>query len=253
MPPAFPLTCWISATASKAGNRPEQNEDAIAASPETLRFAVTDGATEGWESGRWATHLAAAYVDGPPSPVNFPEWVATTRQAWKTTPQNGSAPWYAEVKQRAGSFSTLLGVEFRMSPQASAWTWKAVAIGDSCLFQIRSGHVETSFPITTASGFGNHPSLISSSPATPCPEPEWLAGRSEPQDLFLLATDAVAAYLTRLATPDAWSPFLVAIHEGLRVGKSRPLLDWFRSVRAVRNDDLSVVAIRIPDATETSR
>ena len=70
MPPAFPPMCWISATLPKAGNRPEENEDAFAASSAAaLRFAIADGATEGWESGRWAAHLANAYVDKPPSPA----------------------------------------------------------------------------------------------------------------------------------------------------------------------------------------
>jgi hypothetical protein len=251
MHPAFPPTCWISATVPKAGNRSEENEDAIAASPATLRFAVADGATEGWESGKWAAHLATAYVDEPPSPANFPAWLAATQQEWNPPFQAGSAPWYAEIKQRAGSYSTLLGIEFSIAPKAHVWTWKAIAIGDSCLFQIRAGRVEGVFPISNLSGFGNHPPLVPSPTTSVCPEPEWLAGRSEPEDLFLLATDAVAAYLVSLSTPDAWSPVLVAVREGLRIRDPKPLLEWFPTVHAIRNDDLSVVVIRTPDVPET--
>lgn len=252
MPPAFPPMCWISATLPKAGSRPEENEDAIAASSAALRFAIADGATEGWESGRWAAHLATAYIDKPPSPADFPAWLTATQQGWRIPPQTGSTPWYAEIKQRAGSYSTLLGIEFRMAAKTRDWTWRAIAIGDSCLFQIRKGSVEGVFPISTPSGFGNNPPLVPSPRTSVCPEPEWLAGRSEPQDLFLLATDAVAAYLVRLSTPDAWSPVLVAVREGLRIEDPEPLVEWFRTVQAVRNDDLSMIAISIPAVPETS-
>jgi hypothetical protein len=242
---------WISATLPKAGNRPEENEDAFAASPATGRFAVADGASEGWESGKWAAHLASAYIKKPPNPTNFDAWLTAIRGRWKIPTQAGPAPWYAEMKQQAGSYSTLLGIEFRVALHSRVWAWKAIAIGDSCVFQIRAGRAIGVYPISTPSGFGNQPPLLPSPPASICPEPEWLAGRSEPQDLFLLATDAIAAYLVGLVAPAAWSPVLVAIQEGLRLGSPEPLLEWFHTVQAVRNDDLSLVAILIPAAPET--
>ena len=63
MPAALQAPEWISATVPKSGNRPEENEDATAAAPDALRFAVSDGATEGWESGPWATRLVATDAD----------------------------------------------------------------------------------------------------------------------------------------------------------------------------------------------
>jgi hypothetical protein len=251
MNPPLPSISWISATVPKAGNRREENEDAVAASSESLRFAVADGASEGWESGKWAAHLANAYVDEPPSPANFETWLAATRQAWKTPPETGPAHWYAEIKQKSGSFSTLLGVEFRIAPKARTWMWKAVAIGDSCLFQLRNGRLEGMFPISSSVGFGNNPPLVPSLPASICPEPEWLAGRSDPQDLFLLATDAIAVYLAKLPTPDAWSPVLDAIREGLQIRDPKHLRELFHTVQAARNDDLSLIAFQIPGVPET--
>jgi hypothetical protein len=246
-----PKTSWIAATVAKAGNRPDENEDAIAASPETLRFAVTDGATEGWESGKWATHLAAAYIKRPPTPVDFTEWLTAAQESWEAPSRTGSVPWYASIKQDSGSFSTLLGFEFRLASKTPAWTWKAIAIGDSCLFHLRAGHVEAVFPISNSSAFGNDPPLVPSSSTSVCPEPEWLAGRCESDDLFLLATDAVAAFLLRFATAEEWSPVLAALGLGLETkGNTKPLLEWLRTVQSVRNDDLSVVAVRIPAVPE---
>ncbi|HEV3385093.1 MAG TPA: hypothetical protein VG097_09765 [Gemmata sp.] len=243
---------WISATLSKAGNGPEENEDAIAASPTKARFAVADGATEGWESAKWAGHIATAYIEKPPSPANFDAWLADVRKGWKIPPQAVTAPWYAEMKQEAGSYSTLLGIEFRIAADSHSWTWKAIAIGDSCLFQIRAGRVNGVYPISTPAGFGNNPPLLPSPETSVCPEPEWLAGRSEPKDLFILATDAVAAYLVGRKKPDSWSPVLLAVQEGLRHRTPEPLLKWFPTVQAVRNDDLSLVAVLIPAVPEAT-
>ena len=241
---------WVSATISKRGLRPEENEDAIEASPAKLRFAIADGATEGWESGPWATCLAKAFADQPPTPANFPEWLATTQSKWRPRQDSGPVSWFAEIKQEEGSFATLVGIEFRFSQQPARWAWKAVAIGDSCLFQVREGSLLQVFPITTQEGFGSNPQLVPSLPAIACPEPEWLAGLGQPLDLFILATDAVAAHLVALKTPNEWSPVLAAIEKGLQTRDPATLLEWFPSVQAIKNDDLSVIAIQIPGTAE---
>jgi serine/threonine protein phosphatase PrpC len=248
MPAELPPVGWISATVAKAGHRPEENEDAVAAAPERLRFAVADGATEGWESGGWAARLAAAYVRRPPNPGDFPGWLAAARRGWLAPTEAGPVPWYAAVKSEQGSFATLAGLELRHSRRGGAgWGWKAVAVGDSCLVHVRSGGVEGAFPHATAGAFGNHPPLVPSSPDVPCPEPDWLAGRADPGDLLLLATDAAAA---RLLDPTTLAPALAAVRAALRAGDRAPLLDWFRELQAAVNDDVSVIAVRLPGGPE---
>jgi hypothetical protein len=247
MPAQPPLPEWISATTPKLGNSAGENEDAVAAAPEALRFAVSDGASEGWESGPWAGRLAAAFVGGPPSPHEFPAWLAEARRGWAQKPAAGPEAWYASVKQEQGSFATLLGLELRHSRSTSGWAWRAVAVGDSCLLHVRGGALQAAFPLATPKAFGNRPPLLPSSPDAKCPEPEWFAGRAEPEDLFLLATDAAAA---RLLDPPALAAALPAVREALVAGEPGPLYRWFREVQAVANDDVSLVAIRLPDAQE---
>src|SRR5262245_23249421 len=100
---------WVSATVAKVGHRPEENEDAAAASPDELRFAVADGATEGWESGPWAARLANAYVRRPPGPADFDRWLAKVRRDWKPAAEAGPMAWYAAEKRDQGSFAALVG------------------------------------------------------------------------------------------------------------------------------------------------
>ncbi len=40
-------------------------------------------------------------------------------------------------------------------------SWEAMAIGDSCLFQIRGDEVITSLPLASAGEFNNRPALMS--------------------------------------------------------------------------------------------
>src|SRR5262245_46646288 len=104
---------WLFATLPKAGHRPEENEDAIAAAPEKYRFAIADGATEGWESAAWSAHLARAFVRRSPTPADFPEWLGETRRAWRPRTSAGPVAWYAAEKSEQGSFATLVGLEVR--------------------------------------------------------------------------------------------------------------------------------------------
>jgi hypothetical protein len=245
VPPKPPVE-WISATLPKAGHRPGENEDAAAASPDALRFAVADGATEAWESGSWAARLAAEFVRRPPTPEDFAAWLGEVRD-WAAPVAAGPVPWYAAEKREQGSFATLAGLELR-APRRGEWSWRAVAVGDSCLLHVRGGVLEAAFPLSSAGEFGNRPRLVPSSPQERCPEPEWLAGRAAPGDVFLLATDAAAA---RLLDPRALAPALAAVSAALRDREPAPLLDWFREVQVVTNDDVSVIAIRIPDVRES--
>ncbi|MCI0699923.1 MAG: protein phosphatase 2C domain-containing protein [Planctomycetia bacterium] len=244
LPPSLPK--WISASIPKIGNRAEENEDAVAA--DGLRFVVADGASEGWESGAWATRLGAAYIRQPPSPSDFPKWLAEVREGWAPQTSAGPVPWYASVKQEQGSFATLTGLELRRSQRSTDWAWRSVAIGDSCMLHVRGEELQAAFPLTSPKAFGNHPCLVPSSTTTPCPTPEWFAGRADPDDLLLLATDAAAA---RLLDPPALIPALAAIHESLRFRDPAALVDWCREVQTTTNDDVSVIAIHLPPAQET--
>jgi hypothetical protein len=245
--PAAPVPAWVCATLPKRGNRAAENEDAAAAAPDALRFALADGATEGWESGPWAAHLAAAYTRRPPEPATFADWSGAVR-AWAPPPReaaDGNQPWYVTEKQHEGSFATLLGVELRRSRRANGWNWRSVAVGDSCLFHVRAGALVLAFPLGSAAAFGNRPALVASSPAAGCPAPAWAAGRAAAGDLLLLATDAAAA---RLFDPAARRAALRAAAAALAAHTPDALTDWCRGAQDAANDDVTVLAVRLPAA-----
>jgi len=250
MPGELSSRDWISATLPKAGHRQDENEDAIAAAPEWNRFAVADGATEGWESGAWSAHLAQSFIRRAPTPADFADWLAGARRAWRPRTTTTPAAWYAVEKQEQGSFSTLIGLELRPPPREfGSWGWKAMAVGDSCLIHLRAERIETAFPLSRPEEFGDRPALVPSSSTHACPDPAWLAGRAERGDLLVLASDAAAG---RLLDPAASGASLQAIRAALETKETTPLLDWLHSVQESVNDDASVAVIRVPDVWEAA-
>jgi hypothetical protein len=240
---------WQVLSAAKAGSRPEENEDATAAQPAAGRFAVADGASEGWRSGPWAKHLAAAFAADPPEPATFADWLARARQTFRDEPASGLA-WYAEVKQAEGAFATLAGVTFRRLRQGTGVGWKGCAVGDGCVFQLRGAQLLASFPVDAASAFGNRPALVGSASTVAVPEPAWVAGLAEPGDVFYLMTDALAEWFLR-ENEARRSPAgeLEALFQ--TAPPSRAFQDWLnlsRSDRLIRNDDSTLLRVDIRPA-----
>lgn len=230
---------WVAVTRPKDGHTPAENEDAVGANPAARRFAVSDGATEGWQSGAWAKHLVACYARRPPEPATFADWVAAARRTWAEPAGAASGePWYAQAKREEGAFGTLLGVELRPAA-AGGVRWRAVAVGDSCLFHLRGGVLLQAFPLESVEQFGSRPALLSCRASAPTPDPDWLAGTAAPGDTFALATDAVAAGLLGDPTRLAAVPALAT--------KPRPAaVDFLTRLPRDRNDDLSLLVLTVP-------
>jgi hypothetical protein len=190
----------------KFGNEQADYEDAFAPKSngtidqESLSLAIADGATESSFASDWAKMLTRAFVKEPFT--NLETLQARTEilsNRWQTFVNRRPLPWYAEEKVRLGAFATLLGVKLASSRNGlnNSGSWSAIAIGDTCLFQVRNDNLIRTFPISSAGEFGNSPTLLSSNLARNSrlwnnvrfQTEEWKTG-----DIFLLATDALACW-----------------------------------------------------------
>ncbi len=194
----------------KLGNSDTENEDAFNfieaqfEKPEKLlqRLAIADGATMSSFAGKWAQLLVEAYIK---EPFNSPEDLqhvikSLSFQLSEYVESKKPMPWYAEEKARQGAFSTFLGLEFLESKENSDTygKWQVIGIGDSCLFCIRDNNLLLTFPIKFSTDFNNRPNLVSSNlscnqnllETTFLESGNWKTG-----DIFILATDALAAFL----------------------------------------------------------
>jgi hypothetical protein len=235
LPTAPPLCCRTFAL-PKRGSSIAEYEDAAATAPAVGRFAVADGATESADSGRWARLLAEAFVDPTTAPWSA-DWLAGPHGRWADGGPGTDRPWYAEVKRSEGAFATLLGLEVR------GQRWRAVAVGDCCLFRVRSGGLISSFPLEQAADFGNRPALIGSSGG----DPDWLRchGRWRPGDHFLLATDALGQWLLRL-TEVGTPPWDEIDHLVAAADSNAAFAAWVedgRDHRDLRNDDATLLVL----------
>jgi hypothetical protein len=247
MPTAEPLARWQAFHLVKAGNTPAEYEDAFAVDASRARFAVADGATEASFAAAWARLLAEGFVAARRAPWRDLGWLAPARQRWSAEVDALPLPWYAEDKREQGAFATFLGMAFRAPGPDGPGLWRALAIGDSCLFRIRAGQPIRAFPLTHSEQFGSHPRLIGSRSRG------GEVGRSRDRtgghwrggDRFLLMTDALAQWCLRRNEQGAEPAAVVAA----LLAESDPqaaFAGWVEERRredGMRNDDVTLLVI----------
>ncbi|HET8627200.1 MAG TPA: protein phosphatase 2C domain-containing protein [Thermomicrobiales bacterium] len=234
----------------KAGNTADEYEDAFWVEPagkqpdDVVRLAVADGATETSFAGLWAALLARDFCQGRLDGAALPDALAPLQGAWREYVATRPLPWYAEEKVRQGAFSSLLGLTVT-NGAAAGGDWEALAIGDSCLFQVRDGDLLGAFPLTGAAEFTSRPALLSSDPARNAVLPEHLVsavGDWETGDSFYLMTDALACWF--LAAAEAGDRPWLTLRDLDPTGLARSFADWVAAERAagrLRNDDVTLL------------
>jgi hypothetical protein len=213
------------------------------------RFAVADGATETSFSGIWAKQLVRAYCDGAFDNLDETEPLCALQRKWWRIVRRKPLPWYAEQKLESGTFAALVGITLCYESVASeCGTWRAAAIGDSCLVHLRGGKVLSSFPLTTSSAFTNAPTLLSTNLSESNSPLEALVttyGEWQSGDHFYLMTDAIAAWFFR-AIEQQELPWTVI--RDLDYDPKKPFRAWVESARKLnlmRNDDVTLYRIEI--------
>jgi len=234
----------------KTGATPGECEDAIGLDATARRFAIADGATEAFDARGWAERLALAWtkVDALPRvPEDFIEWACGEGAAWASVWNGRELPWYAAEKRRAGSFAAFLGLEF--TEGASGLRWRAVAVGDVCLIQVRAGAVSGALPIADWRDFNQTPRLVRSVEARSLMRESDVIiaeGAVENSAVFWLLSDAMAAWCLRAFAEDATR---VAEFENLLLQANDASLTKFideeRAALRLRDDDVAAIRIEV--------
>ena len=244
----------------KGGNRSDEYEDAYAIAPAPSdersaiwRFAVADGATDGYRSGPWANRLVQAAVnDQLRLHLLDTATLARVQRPFAAGFAVQSLPWYAEEKARRGAFAALAVLE--LHPLTN---WRATAVGDCCLFHVRAERLATAFPLRQSSDFNSSPFLIGSNapPTEVRGQVKRTNDTAEPGDEFYLASDALAQWFLAEVeaerrpweelrafgdpTPDAQAAFADRVRE-------------LRAAKAIRNDDTTFLRVTV-SGEETRR
>jgi hypothetical protein len=225
-------------------------EDSLAIGARNLRYAVADGATEAFDSRRWAQMLTKAWVAPCGTDMDLGELLEAGRRLgdrhrarWQGKP----LPWYLEEKARDGAHAAFVGITIR-----EGGSWEAVAIGDSCLFVEYQGDLYTKFPIDSPEGFGYRPHLLPSNYRNH-KDYELHAGRTRgfwaPGCRMILMSDAIACwYLEHCSVDNALHQEFHGLLTAENMAGLEALVASERTSRNLRNDDVAVLRLDWPDA-----
>ncbi len=244
----------------KGGSSESEYEDAFAPpalrrpqdfTVNPLRFAVADGATEALFSRQWATQLVRAFVNGGLGYCLTEDDLNPLRERWSHCIHRHQLPWYHEEKAAQGAFASLLGLEFfeKESSRTESLCWRAVAIGDSCLFHVAQGNLSLAWPIGNSSEFGNTPTLICSKAGiksgrdrTAIQFTEGICGQDS---AFYLMTDALSCWFLR-EQERGNEPWRTLADLGTKSAASfDELVKRLRMDRQMKNDDVTLVRVDI--------
>lgn len=234
-------------TLAKAGNTEAENEDAFAVAAGYGRVAVSDGASSAYRSAEWARALCTGFVDTHVDMAadEIADWLVGQARAFQRSPA-GDAGWWDAVAVGRGAFATIVAVEFHTGTAGPAW--RAVAVGDSVLLQLRphgDGYVLVAgFPIESGEAFTSTPALVSSTvtAVTEVPTLRFAHGRVGPSDRWLALTDELARWALR--AQEAGMPIWTL----LLSGSPPEIVDAITRARQqgnVVNDDMTLVRIAV--------
>ena len=246
------ISCQFkSISLPKFGNSADENEDNILEPSKSeietetiVKFAISDGATESSFSKEWSDLLVSAYKDKSFEQAYLPETIKTISETWQSMAAAIDLPWYAEQKAEKGAFATFLGLTINKEENS----FDAVAVGDCSLFQIRNNEIYFSFPVISIEDFNNTPNLIASNEKYQTDlenNTVYHKGEIEPNDIIILATDAIAAWILKQKNRN---PKIIQILiEQFEKQDEQNFEEWLnkkRKTNKIKNDDVTLLKIK---------
>jgi hypothetical protein len=184
--------------------------------------------------------------------ASFGDWLATVQQEWAraaaAVPASESIySVYDDDRAQEGTYGTFLGLELGdLGGDGTKSWWRALSIGDTVLFHVRGGALVGQSPKMAKVDFARGPALVHSNPdrlQADCSAIVLDAGGPlQNGDVVLVATDAVAAWMTGRA--EAGTP----VWELLATIDPRAFHELVVKLRAdgdMVNDDVTVLVARL--------
>jgi hypothetical protein len=241
----------------KEGNAPGEWQDGacggVAGDGRRARFVVLDGATTAYDPVRWVDQLVRSFggSQGPRlEPAAMRAWFAEMQDQWAADVRDFDSIIEERKFAEVGSFATLLGFEID-GLDGPEPRWRAVALGDTVLFHVRSGRLVTVFPPMGPDDFGTLPDGVHTSRASLDRMTERLltgGGTLQAGDFLFAATDAMAQWILRAAERDEvklWRTLTTLAHPDVF---ARLVEDQRReqdSAKRMKNDDVTLMRLRL--------
>lgn len=236
-------------TCAKEPDRPETNEDAYAFSTDQQRLALSDGASESYDSRLWAQLLARKFADDPRFDQ---EWMESAVKAYQDRHDFAAMSWSQQLAFERGCFATLLAAEH----DAVNRRLVLFGVGDSVAVLLVGTEVVRAWPLDHPDRFKERPTLLSTmrlhNEFTLAPDfgsraHTELDLRVFPEPTLLCMTDALGEWTLRMAGDD---PGRLADLLSIRSEEQlKSLVVAERELKRMRVDDSTLAILRF-DAGE---
>jgi hypothetical protein len=244
-------------TMPKVGEKQKDIEDALSWSSDRTLFAIADGVSASFLAKDWAHLLVNYFCENQYSIASicerWEEWLGPIQQQWRQRylkiKTDKALPWYAKgSKDKDHGSATFVGLKLLPPNQSGEKIWEALAVGDSCLFQINANlNKIVAFPLDKSEQFTTVTNCFHSLPEYRSYNPIFMDGVYDQGDIFLLATDALAEWIIK--------DFENYNHEWkklISVDTEEKFISFINQLRRdgfIKNDDTTLVRIKvvIPD------
>ena len=183
----------------KQKENPTDCQDAVQFSKDRTRYAIADGATRSFFPKMWSELLVKDFCEETALSLeeeSWKEWIEPLRQKWlkqvtSTVQETKRFISIDRLSKLESAAATFVGLEIDITKSV----WKAMIIGDSCLFHINESELKESHLMKKSEEFANHPESFASFAKDSLYEPTFVTGQMNPGDTFILATDALAKWI----------------------------------------------------------
>lgn len=241
----------LAVSVPKDPEREDLNEDAFDVSENSQIIALSDGASESYDSKSWARMLVQNFVN---SPSFSSDWVTTVQEAYVAGVDYQNLSWSKQLAFERGSFATLVGVH--CTPLSNGVD--IFSIGDSLAVLVRDGRYVQSYPFDTPEQFDARPELLSTLSHLNkfTNDDEFVSGEhkqiwaTQNGDLILLVTDAVGQWLLREINHEPSSIDLL-----LQIDTEEQFEDLvvaMRSERRMKLDDSTMIRLAVVKEDQTN-
>jgi len=148
------MRALFAGSCAKELDRPEANEDALAFSLDGQRLALSDGASESYDSRVWARMLADKLAQDP---VFSQDWLQAAVSTYLRKHDFAAMSWSQQLAYERGCFATLLAVEH----YAECNRLVLFGVGDSVAVLFDGDSLVLSWPLDHPDKFRERPTLLS--------------------------------------------------------------------------------------------
>lgn len=220
---------------------PALNEDEWALNEERTCVALSDGASESFDSKTWANLLVARYARDH---AMTPDWVGEALREYSRAFCFEELTWSAQRAFDRGSFATLLGLVIGHNET----DLEVLCIGDSLALHVRDGIVIASFPFDRPEQFDARPTLLSTKGQANSlwANSEFFLSASrtwkvQAGDVIYAVTDAVGHWILSHLTED--KTLLESLADVHSEADFSALVQGLRASRDIRLDDSTVLRL----------